>query len=113
MKLLRLLITLVLCVASTVGAMAARGWEEVERLPVGVAEQRGGGDADYSGELTTAVAEGYLYVMVQQRTTVRLFTILGQQIASETLAPGVYRFKLTAKGIYLLRAGAQTRRVTI
>lgn len=89
-------------------AFAARTWESVERMPVPVSES-----VVQSDDIVAVVSEGYLYITVKQRTTVRLFTILGQPVVQETLVPGTYRFRLTTRGIYLLKAGGATRRITL
>ena len=108
MKRLRyILLTFVLSLL-TATAFAARSWESVERMPVPVTES-----VVQSDDIVAVVSEGYLYITVRQRMTVRLFTILGQPVVQETLAPGTYRFRLTTRGIYLLKAGDATRRITL
>lgn len=113
MSIQRLIIVAILSLASVVGAYAARGWEEVDRLPAMSMNRDVAAEGDDSADLYTTVADGYLYVVVKQRTSVKLFTILGQLISGDTFAPGIYRYKLNARGIYLLKAGSQTRRITI
>lgn len=88
-------------------AVSARSWESVERLPAPVAE------SSQSDDVVTMVSDGYLYVAVKQRTMLRLFTILGQPVVQETLSPGVYRYRLATRGIYLLKVGDVTRRITL
>lgn len=104
----KLILCLVLVLATAFGSRAAlRTWEESERFPVHV-EQVAQPD-----EVAVAVHDGYVYVLVRQTTHVKLFTLLGQVIVQDTLAPGVYRYKLSARGIYLLKAGTSTRRITL
>lgn len=103
---------LILCTFITVAAIlsadaAVRTWEDAERFPVQV-EQTSQPD-----EVAVAVHEGYVYVLVRQTTHVKLFTLLGQVIVQDTLKPGIYRYKLTSRGIYLLKAGTSTRRITL
>lgn len=54
-----------------------------------------------------------VYAVVTKTVTVKMFTILGQQVSQETLKPGSYRLNLPARGIYILRAGSITRRITL
>lgn len=103
---------LILCLFVTVAAMlsanaAVRTWEDAERFPVQVEQTVPPED------VTVAVHEGYVYVLVRQTTYVKLFTLLGQVIVQDALKPGVYRYKLTSRGIYLLKAGTSTRRITL
>lgn len=44
---------------------------------------------------------------------VKVLTILGQPVGQETLPAGVHRLKLTTRGIYIVRVGQITRRVTV
>ncbi|MDE7024642.1 MAG: hypothetical protein K2O88_02035 [Paramuribaculum sp.] len=105
---LRKLILSIIVMASVLSADASvRTWESAERFPVSV-EQVAQPD-----DISVAVYEGYVYVFVRQQTHVKLFTLLGQVIVQDTLAPGVYRYKLTSRGIYLLKAGTSTRRITL
>lgn len=106
----RRFMTLVVFVSAVVlSAAASRTWEEVDRLPVSAVEMR----VDAPEEPYTMVSDGYVYVAVRQRTTVKVFTILGQLVVQDDLRPGIYRYKLNSRGIYLLKVGSVTRRVTI
>lgn len=103
---------LILCIFITVAAILSadavvRTWEDAERFPVQVEQ------ASQPDEVAVAVYEGYVYVLVRQTTHVKLFTLLGQVIVQDTLKPGIYRYKLTSRGIYLLKAGTSTRRITL
>jgi len=88
---------------------AGKNWEEVDRLPGPPVEQR----IDHNADGAVTVADGYVYVIVRERTNVKIFTILGQLIVQDNLQPGIYRYKLSARGIYLLKVGSITRRVTL
>lgn len=97
-----------LAIAVTAGASgASRTWEESERFPVQVEQ------VSQPDDVSVVVHEGYVYVLVRQTTHVKLFTLLGQVIVQDTLKPGVYRYKLSTRGIYLLKAGTSTRRITL
>ena len=55
----------------------------------------------------------YIYLWSDKPVTVKLFSILGQLISQETVKPGLHRIRLASRGIYILRAGTTTRRITI
>lgn len=105
-KLLTRILLLTLGTALTVPATAAPAqksrWEQVETAP-----------GDLSEELAVVVRDNYIYVTVYRPTAVKLFTILGQPVSQVTLPAGTSRFKVAARGIYILKAGSTTRRITI
>lgn len=70
--------------------------------------------APYTGEdVAVRVHDGYLYVTLASATRVKLFTILGQPVVDTTLGAGTSRLKLSSRGIYILKAGTVTKRITI
>lgn len=111
MRLLARILSFLLLAAMALTATArgaAPRWEEVNSA-VEVTELR----IDGNETVDIAMRDGYLYVSSRQPVTVKLYTILGQLIVQEHLQPGIFRFKLTTRGIYLLKAGNLTRRVTV
>lgn len=54
-----------------------------------------------------------IYIELEQPTNVKLFTILGQPVSQMQLPAGTSRFRVPARGIYILKIGASTRRITI
>ena len=54
-----------------------------------------------------------LYLWLSRTSTVRIVTILGQQISLETLQPGCHRLKILAKGIYILKIGDVTKKIVV
>ncbi len=105
-KLLTRILLLTLGAALTVPATAAPAqksrWEQVETAP-----------GDLSEELAVVVRDNYIYITFYRPTAVKLFTILGQPVSQVTLPAGTSRFKVAARGIYILKAGSTTRRITI
>lgn len=83
-------------------------WENVDAPGRMFTEQRT--DPDWT---EVAVHDGAIYVSTQRQVSVKVFTILGQLISQETLPAGTYRLSMKAKGIYILKIGTTTRRVTI
>lgn len=95
--------------ALTVSGAAPR-WENVNTPVSGVpqVEQK----VDDNG-VEVAVSEGYIYIGTVRPVTVKVFTILGQLISQESLTSGTHRLRMTARGVYILKIGPTTRRVTI
>lgn len=56
---------------------------------------------------------GAIYVTSRTPVTVKVFSIVGQLISQATLPAGTSRLKVEARGIYILKAGPVTRRVSI
>lgn len=92
------------CALSMLGARPR--WESVE-VSRNFIEQI---DAD---GVDVTVSDGCVYVTTRKALTVKVFTILGQLITQDTLSAGTHRLKMPAKGIYILKLGSTTRRVTI
>ena len=105
----RLLIALMLGVMATLGLYAAGpAWEHVQTPPAEIVEVI---SPDSSAEIV--VRDGYIYLYLSRPTEVKLFSILGQPISTVQLSAGFHRIRMSARGIYLLRAGNTTRRVTL
>lgn len=98
--------------ALLIGAMTAmatqRDWEEVTSPAPTVVQSL---DTEAAIEIT--VHDGYIYIWSQRPVTVKLFSILGQQLHQETVPAGLHRLKMGSKGIFILRAGSLTRRITL
>lgn len=96
-----------LTLSVTTTAFAQRQWEEMESELV--ATDRG----DNSDVLDITVKDSYVYVTTSKPVTVKIFSILGQLISQKTIQPGTSRTRISARGIYILKAGSVTRRITI
>ncbi len=83
-------------------------WEEVTSPQPSVVQS-----FEMDGQADVTVLDGYIYIWSQKPVTVKLFSILGQQIHQETVQPGIHRLKLGSKGIFILKAGSLTKRVTL
>ncbi len=86
---------------------AQRHWEEMESELV-VTDH-----SDNTDILDISVKDGYVYITTSKPVTVKIFSILGQLISQKKLQPGTTRTHITARGIYILKAGSITRRITI
>lgn len=82
-------------------------WEQVESAPsLSTAEHGADGAA-------VRVHDMHIYIDLEQPAHVKLFTILGQPVSQMQLPAGTSRLRVSARGIYILKIGAATRRVTI
>ena len=105
-RLTGLIAALTIAVATAVAAPPA--WEEVSSPQPSVVQS-----FEMEGQTEVVVCDGYIYIWSQKPVTVKLFSILGQQIHQETVQPGIHRLRLNSKGIFILRAGSLTKRVTL
>ncbi len=105
---MRRFIAILLILVSLAASAAVARWEVVEVPGQLFTEQRAEGDP-----VDVVVKDGYLYVACSKTVSVKVFTILGQLISQETLPPGTHRLQMSAKGIYILKVGSSTRRITI
>lgn len=106
MKILRILMICVMCLGAYVQAMSdAPNWEVVQVL-------KSSEPAD-NDHIDVYVKDGFIYVSTLQPVTVKVLSIVGQLISEKKLQPGVARLRITARGIYILKAGGSTIRVSI
>lgn len=100
----------VLALGCAAGAFAAssKTWEEVT-APVPAVTQ----SLEADGETEVSVHDGYIYIRTDRAVTVKIFSILGQLISQETVKPGLHRIRLSSRGIFILRVGTTTRRITL
>ncbi len=110
----RILITLLLALAATISASAASPrWEGVDALPPAVTESLRPAPSPSPQGVAYTVSDGYIYIYSPAPVQVKVFTILGQLISQETLSQGSHRLRMNSRGIYLLKVGESTLRVTI
>ncbi len=105
----RLIVILFLSLTVALAVGATQRWEEVDALP-GIQLQQDAMDED---SVVVTVSDGYIYVSSEERLIVRVFSILGQLISREELPGGTYRFRMRSRGIYVVKIGTRTIRVTI
>lgn len=105
----RLLLILSLILTAAAAWCGPLKWEDASRP---VDNQAVHQSIDTEG-VDITVKDGWVYVTASRPVTVRIFSILGQPIITETMQPGTYRLHLASRGIYILRVGSATRRITI
>lgn len=100
----RFLLIIVMVSALALGVGAAPTWEVVSRAP---ASEQTDQETEYE------VRGLYLYISAPRPVQVKVFTILGQLVSQTTVPSGVSRLRLSQRGIYILKIGTATRRVTV
>ena len=107
----RLLISLVCCgmlLCAPVAAMgASKSWEALKT-------ERS--DARYvvrDSETEKKTARGVIIISSSRPLQVKVFTILGQLVSSETIAAGTSQFAPGAHGVYIVKAGDLTCKVAL
>ncbi len=99
-----------LLVASAVISITAanQSWEETQNTTPTPAER-----LESEQQIEVSTRDGYVYINTPKPVTVKIFSILGQLISQEEIPAGSYRLRIASRGIYILKAGTITRRITI
>lgn len=58
-------------------------------------------------------APSRIILNVSQPVNVKIFTILGKQVSSQKLEPGIYEYRLNPHGIYIIKTNETTCKVAI
>lgn len=103
---LALLLAATAPLAAAAAEPAQPHWEVVETLPADIVELQ-------NERVDVLVRDGVIYLALPRPTQVKLFTILGQPVAQDRLPAGTSRLRPPGRGIYILKAGSYTCRVTI
>lgn len=97
---------MLLCVPAT--AMSApRGWETVKT------ERPDAKPVARDSEIEIKTARGVIIVSSNHSVQVKVFTILGQLISSDTVGAGTSQLLLGAHGVYIVKAGDITCKVAL
>lgn len=107
MKFLRIILIFVslLCVVPAVDAAGPK-WELVQSVSAGAPVYEG-------DKIEVSVSDGYIYLFTPKTVTVKVMSIVGQLISEQQLPAGMSKLRISARGIYILKAGDVTLRVTI
>lgn len=65
------------------------------------------------GDIEVAVRGLTIYITTPRPMQVKIFTILGQLIVQQNVPAGTTRLSVNARGIYILKAGDATCRITV
>ena len=89
-------------------ASSPKAWKEVSPSTPQNAQP-----VNIDSNISIAVIDDYIYIHYDKPINVKLFSIIGQLISQEKVKAGTHRIHLKSRGIYILRAGTATRRITI
>lgn len=103
---IRLTAAMVLTITAVSG-YAAPGWEKIAPAKEEITE------TVVQDGVDVRVVDGAVWIRLNGKNNVKVFTILGQLVAEQQLDAGTWRMPLTARGIYILKIGSTTRRITI
>ena len=98
------ILLLMLAMAAGNAAIAQMQWRELTPAP-GI-EQRVT-DIEISGK------NGVITIRTPRRITVRVFTILGQNVSTATLNPGTAELRIGSRGIFIVKIGNLTQKVAL
>lgn len=101
-----ILMLIALC-APVMAASPAKGWEPVKTERA---------DAKYvvrESELEIKAASGVIIVSSSRPVQIKIFTILGRLVNSETLQAGRSQLSLPAHGVYIVKVGDLTCKVAV
>lgn len=84
----------------------AKGWEAVR------ADVSGLNAVAHDNDVEIRVAPGHVVVVASQSVQIKVFTILGQVVSSETLPAGTSRLQLS-HGVYIVKVGDLTCKIAV
>ncbi|MCC8038114.1 MAG: T9SS type A sorting domain-containing protein [Bacteroidales bacterium] len=105
-----ILLAVALATAMGVTAQSSSHWESADP-----AKARQGATVEKveADQPEVWVKDGYIYITAPRAVTIRIYSILGQMISQEAVPPGTFRLHVASRGIYILKMGNLTRRVTL
>lgn len=106
MRLIRYILIFALLFCAVPCKAVGPKWENVQTVSVS-------SPATSADKVEVEVRDGYIYLFSPKQQTVKVLSIVGQLISEQQVAAGVSRLRLTARGIYILKVGEKTFRVTI
>ena len=104
----RQIATIILLAASIVPAVAAtRGWESVKT------ERSNAKTVTRVAEFEIKAASGVIIISTNHSQQVKIFTILGRLVSSDSIPAGTSQFLLPAHGVYIVKIGDVTCKVAV
>lgn len=102
----------ILALAATVACVtpayaAPKGWEQVRT------ERSDAKQVVHDTELEIKSASGLIIVNTGHPVQIKVFTILGRLVSSETLPAGRSQLQLPAHGVYIVKVGDLTCKVAV
>lgn len=103
------LLVAVACIALAGTARAAGvGWEQIR-----TEQSSGAKSVMRDTDLEIKASPLTIVVSNSKQSSIKVFTILGRLVSSETLPPGTSRLQLPAHGVYIIKVGDMTCKVAI
>lgn len=84
-----------------------KGWEQVR------SERSESKKVAMDQDVVVKVASNVVIITSTRSVQVKIFTILGRVVSSETLPAGTYQFQLPSHGIYMVKVGDITCKVAV
>ena len=106
MRLIRYILIFALLFCSLPCPASGPKWETVQTVSAS-------SPATSADKVEVEVRDGSIYLSTPKPQTVKVLSIVGQLISEQQVPAGVSRLRLTARGIYILKVGEKTFRVTI
>lgn len=106
MRLIRYILIFALLFCSAPCPAAGPKWETVQAVSAS-------SPSTSSDKVEAWVRDGYIYLSTPKPQTVKVLSIVGQLISEQQVPAGESRLRITARGIYILKVGEKTFRVTI
>ena len=105
---LRVLVAVAVLIAAALGHSLcdAKGWEPVR------ADVSGLNSVARDNDVEIRVSPGHVVVVASQSVQIKVFTILGQVVSSETLPAGTSRLQLS-HGVYIVKVGDLTCKIAV
>lgn len=106
----RLFILLTVALLSAIpvcGASGVPGWETVKTEP------NGSKSVIKEPDIEIMTAPACIIVTTGKQVEIKVFTILGRLVSSETLPPGMSQLSVGAHGVYIVKVGELTCKVAI
>lgn len=105
-KFSQIFVGLLIALAPTTGVYA-KGWENLKT------ERTDTRTVVKENDIEIRTTRGLIIITTNHQLQIKVFTILGQLISSDTIGPGTSQFTVNAHGIYILKAGDLTCKVAL
>lgn len=106
-RIARYMLVVAIAAIAAMPAEAAPKWEAVKT------ERTDAKSIVKETELEIKTASSTIIVTANHSVQIKIFTILGRLVSSETLPAGTSQLQLPAHGVYIVKAGALTCKVAI
>lgn len=103
----KIFLALLLATVGAIGVDAARGWESLKAEPANMQT------VARLQEIEIKSASLQIVVTTNHPVQIKVFSILGQLISSETIPAGTSRLTVNAHGVYIVKVGDYTCKLAL